>query len=179
MAISLIPAVPDEIKKIKKLYREAFPARERKPFSLFVRLRKAGKGEIFAVRRNGDFAGMIITADCGGAVLLDYFAILPEMRGGGVGSAALAALAMTYSGRRLFLMAEERDPSALNAEEREKRVAFYIRNGYAAPGAVIIEFGNRYELLTLGGDVGRDEYLALMRGTCGQLLYRIISPKII
>lgn len=82
--------------EIHALYETAFPAGEKNPFSMIVSGQETGLVEILAVEENDEFLGLAIMAKAGDRVLLDYFAIADEVRGHGVGSAALQALRERY-----------------------------------------------------------------------------------
>lgn len=113
MELCLVPAdTEQQLEQIKTLYREAFPADERKPFSLIMEKRQEGSMEILSLENRVNApAGISITASptrhqvLGEAilvydndlVLLDYFAISPSLRGNGFGSRALPFMNM-YSG---------------------------------------------------------------------------------
>ena len=46
-----------------RLYREAFPASERKPISMILKTRKKGRADIWCAMKDGRFAGMAITVN--------------------------------------------------------------------------------------------------------------------
>ena len=81
-----------------------FPPSELKPFASVQGLMRRGLYEPLALYADGAlaaYAWLVVLPGCPGA-LLDYFAVLPERRGGGVGTRALQALAGHYApaGRR-------------------------------------------------------------------------------
>lgn len=70
--------------QIEKLYYEAFPVEEQKPFSVILEKNREGSMEILAAENNHkDFTGLAITARHRDLVMLDYFAISPCHRQGG------------------------------------------------------------------------------------------------
>ena len=75
--------------EVHALYETAFPASEKKPFSMIVSGQGTGLVEILSLEENNRFLGLAIMAKAGDRVLLDYFAIADEVRGHGAGSAAL------------------------------------------------------------------------------------------
>ena len=91
---------------IEKLYLEAFPKSERKPFDLMLRKQTEGKMEILSIEEENAFLGLAILAFDKDIVLLDYFAISPDFRGQGVGSRAIQALQKIYRGKRFVLEIE-------------------------------------------------------------------------
>ena len=88
--------------EVHALYETAFPASEKKPFSMIVSGQGTGLVEILSLEENNRFLGLAIMAKAGDRVLLDYFAIADEVRGHGAGSAALQALRERYQGMKEF-----------------------------------------------------------------------------
>ncbi len=75
---------------LERLYMDAFPAAERKPFPLLVEKSREGVVELLAIEgEGGAFLGLAITVLSHGLVLLDYFAICPKLRGQEIGSGTL------------------------------------------------------------------------------------------
>ncbi len=151
-----------QLRDVRRLYRTAFPRTERKPFSLMLKKQKTGDMEIFRIERdNGAFLGLAITVLYGDIVLLDYFAVSPETRGQGVGSAALSLITAHCGTRRLILEIERTDVPAENPEQRQRRKAFYLRAGMHLEPWHVRLFGVEMELLTKNGSVSYNEYRAL------------------
>lgn len=96
-----------QVDRIHRLYREAFPAAERKPFFLIRRKAREGVTEMLSIEDgDGTFLGLAITMLDGDIVLLDYFAIEPACRESGVGSSAFALLKKRYESKRFILEIE-------------------------------------------------------------------------
>ena len=163
MKLKLIDAVNTAyFEPLCKLYESAFPEEEKKPMRLMLEKREAGYFEILAIVDEGDaFAGLAITVKCGGLVLLDYFAIAPELRGGGYGSLALKLLREKYPDRRLILEIESTLCPSDNPEQRNRRKRFYLANGMRPMPYRVYLFGVEMELMTFGGEVSFDEYHSL------------------
>ena len=81
-------------------------------------------------------------------LLLDYFAVTPELRGRGVGSAFLAALDAVLGGVCILGEVEMPDShdAGLNAM-RLRRIAFYERAGFSLTGAACRLYGVRYAII--------------------------------
>lgn len=159
-----------QLQQIESLYMRAFPPAERKPFSMIRKKREKGDVEILAIETvDGTFAGEAITVRCGTLVLVDYLAVSEEMRGCGVGSAALQLLRERYAGKRLFLEIEStKEQGAPNAEERERRKAFYLRNGLACMPFRAVEFGVEMEILAFSDAVTFDDLHGLYKSVFGR-----------
>ena len=95
-------ATSRELRKIKKIYLEAFPKSERKPFRLMKQKAAEGIMEFLSIRERGKLTGLAITVLYKDMVLLDYFAIEKSFRGQNLGTEALALLKKRYEGRRFF-----------------------------------------------------------------------------
>lgn len=149
---------PRDWRRIKKLYMQAFPVSERKPFFIIKRQHKKGLSDVLLVEDKGEFAGLAITMNGSDIVLLDYYAIDESKRDKGYGSAALKLLQERYSAYRFFLETEILDENADNAEERKRRKEFYLRNGMRELNIYVKLFGVDMELLGYNGAVTFEEY---------------------
>ena len=146
-----------------RLYRSAFPASERKPFSMIVKMWKAGKTDIWCLMENGVFRGLAITINSPKLVLLDYFAIGESCRGQGVGHGALAAILAHYRDRGVFLEIE--DPSLPGEDQtlRQRRKAFYLPCGLEELGVKALLFGVPMELLGVRCAMTFEDYRSFFR----------------
>lgn len=149
----------ERLRKVRLLYEKAFPRSEKKPFGMILRGRKKGNYEVLAVEgEDGGFQGLAVTMRWGELVLLDYFAVEPQCRGTGVGSRALSALQERYRGKKFLLEIE----STVGVEDREdarnRRKAFYLRNGMESMDFLVNLFGVEMELMTCGCTVTFEEY---------------------
>lgn len=115
------PAAPGQWLRLYKLYRTAFPASERKPFSMIVKMYRRGKTDLWCISRDGVFVGLAATINGEDLILLDYFAVEQNIRGQGVGSEALRALQKIYSGKGLFVEIESPYDDSPNRAERQRR----------------------------------------------------------
>lgn len=154
----------EDIPKIRRLYRSAFPRAERKPFWLIQGRSKKGAMEILTIEENG-FAGLAIMMYHKENVLLDYFAVEEEKRGCGTGAKALHMLKEKYKDKRFLLEIEL--PDGKDDEIKIRRKNFYLRNGMGETGQKVILFGVPMEILTTGFDIDFDEYLDIYKNTLG------------
>lgn len=144
--------------QMKKLYMEAFPANERKPFWLIKQKQKSGESNMWCLMEGKDFVGLAITMEVEDLVILDYFAIDSELRGKGLGSKALSCLKEMYQGKRLVLEIEDVEQENPEREMRLKRKAFYLANGLSEMGVKVTLYGVDMELLGVNCLVDFDEY---------------------
>lgn len=146
--------------RIRRLYARAFPATERKPFSMILSMRRRGKTDVWVMRREGRFAGFAATINGDGLILIDYLAVPQALRGQGVGSEALRALCDAYPGCGLFVEIESPFAPGDDQPERLRRRAFYERCGFRPSRTMADVFGVPMELLCHGCAVDFDRYHA-------------------
>ena len=146
--------------RIRLLYARAFPASERKPFSMILRMRRRGKTDVWVLRQEGRFAGFASTINGDGLILIDYLAVPQTLRGQGVGSEALRALCGAYPGCGLFVEIESPFEPGSDQPERLRRRAFYERCGFQPSRTMADVFGVPMELLCCGCTVDFDRYHA-------------------
>lgn len=155
-----------------------FPADELKPFRAVEEMMRAGIYEPLAFY---DGAGAMTAYAWQTALperrnaLIDYFAVDPALRGGGVGTAALRALADYYAPRRASLLIECEHPAeAPDAAAARRRIGFYLRAGARATAMESRVFGVRYQIYALpcGADAPDDELSRDLKE-----LYRVMVPE--
>lgn len=156
-------------KKIKKLYRSAFPANERKPLSVIRYKQYKKAADVWVLEDDGVFVGLAVTMNGSDMVLLDYFAIDDNKRNKGYGSKALKLLQKKYADYRFFLEIERTDVEADNTAERKRRKAFYLQNCMSELNVYVTLFGVEMELLGYQGDVSFEEYHHLYTSNYGRL----------
>ncbi len=150
----LIPIRWNHILSVWRIYLDAFPIAERRPFAINLRL--ARKGVIDLLTNDG---GKPVCLVCAAAwddlVLIDYLAVDANARGGGIGTQALRAALARYAGKRIFLEIEIPDPADGIGNDfvdiKARRKNFYLRNGFADTGVYVKLFGVPLELLSYEG----------------------------
>lgn len=168
----IYPAGKKDMDFIKRLYAAAFPAAERKPFSLIRRQVRRGLMELLVIADAEQPVGFAVTARAGEVVLIDYLAISDSCRSRGYGSAALRLLTGRYAGCALFLEVEASDNRAENQAQRIARKAFYLRNGFVETGEQIRLFGVEMELLSYPDALRFADCLPLYRRLYGRFYAR-------
>lgn len=157
-----------ELKKLKILYKRAFPKSERKPFAMILRSYAEQKGEIYAVFRGAKFAGLAIILISQEAVLLDYLAILPKFQSQKIGSAVISKIMQIYSEKTIFCEIESTEnlQNSLNSA-KFKRKKFYLSNGLFSTSIKISLWGVKMELLSTKKEASFDEYFQIYRYAYG------------
>lgn len=164
-----------EWKFLEAHYKEAFPESERKPFEMIREKHCQKQTDVWVLEEEGEFSGFAITMNGADLVLLDYFAICKEKRGGGLGSAGLCALRKMYRGKRFFLEVESLAVPADNMAERRRRKQFYLRNGMTELGVNAKLFGVEFELLGFDCEVSFRDYFSLYESIYGEYACRFLE----
>ena len=116
--------------QIKHLYQTAFPENEQIPWDELVRLIGEMHLDFTAYFEGESFIGFTIVFPYEPFNWYWYFAVRPELRGQGKGQQILTALLEKYKGKSCVLDMESPRQECNNKEQRQRRHAFYIRNGF-------------------------------------------------
>ena len=116
--------------QIKHLYQTAFPENEQIPWDELVRLIGEMHLDFTAYYGEDNFIGFTIVYPRTSFNWYWYFAVRPELRGQGKGQQILTALLEKYKGQSYVLDMESPRQECNNKEQRQRRHAFYLRNGF-------------------------------------------------
>lgn len=133
--------------RLNRLYVNAFPSAERKPFSRIRQMFREGKADVWCILKDGRFAGLATTVNGDGLILIDYFAVAKRLRGRGIGRGAMECLLSFYHDQGVFLEIESTDRPGLDQALRKKRKEFYLSCGFEDLGVKAKVFGVYMELL--------------------------------
>ena len=161
---------------IYRLYLDAFPASERKPFSIIRSMQKKGKTDVWYFEKDGRFAGFATTINGSDRILLDYLAVDRKKRGCGIGTEILNRIRMQYEGKGIFLEIERLSPDAPNAEERIRRKKFYLSSGMKELNVSARVFGVDMELLGWDCPMDFEEYRQFYRDNYSEFAAKNILP---
>ena len=168
---------PLQLFRIKRLYREAFPKCERKPFSIIKAMASRGKTDLWYFEDDYGFVGMCATINGEDNVLLDYLAVTKSRRSHGLGSLMLKEMLDHYYEYGVFLEIEELDDRAPNSKERRRRREFYLRAGLKPMNTYVNLFGVNMELLGVRCRLDFDEYRSFYLNNYGRFAYDHILPR--
>ena len=168
-----------DFKRIKKLYKQAFPANERAPFFLLSAKAKKESVDFLGIYDEEKWVGLMYVVNNADLSYIFYFAVSGKERGKGIGSGALNAAKEKYAGRKIFLAIEQLDKTAANYQERVKRKQFYKRSGFIDLKMKLREAAVTYDLLGIGGTVSAKEYEDVIGRYLGKVLSKLIIMKII
>ena len=153
--------------QVYMLYQKAFPASEKKPFSVIVKKYRQGVTDVWRFTREGKFAGLIITINGQEHILLDYLAVDTAQRGTGIGSEILQLMRQAYAGKGVFLEIESVYEECDNKAERLRRKHFYEKCGMESMGVVVWLFGVKMELLGFDCRLSYEQYHSFYRDNYG------------
>ncbi|MBE6570379.1 MAG: GNAT family N-acetyltransferase [Ruminococcaceae bacterium] len=158
------------------LYRNAFPAGERKPFSIIRKMQKMGRTDVWYAKKEGGFAGFAATINGNGRILIDYLAVDKKKRCQGIGTEILKLLRTRYEGMGVFLEIERVCADAPNAAERIRRKQFYLAAGMQEMHVFARVFGVEMELLGWNCTMDFEEYRAFYRDSYSEFAANHIKP---
>ena len=146
MILEQTKLTPALAKQARAIYLEAFPKEERLPWWL-LRLNATRKGiDITGWLEDDRLRGITVSVTEGGLHFLLFFAIHPQCRGKGYGSAILEALKTQYE--TVVLNVEPLLPDAPNLSQRQRRFRFYNRCGFRDTGYHVWEVGGMFRVLS-------------------------------
>ena len=164
--------------RLYKLYCDAFPSYERKPFSMIRSMQKKGKSDVWYFEKEGKLAGLVFTINSDDVILIDYLAIAPNRRGEGIGSAIITKLQKYYKGKGIFVEIESVFDECDNLNERMRRKDFYLKNGMIPMKVMVILFGVEMELLGINCQLTYDEYYSFYQDNYGDFAAKNIKPAV-
>jgi len=179
LMITLQTPNKDDNRKIKRLFRSAFPPDERPPYFLLNWKAKREKAQILVAKDNNTFVGFVYLVTHLDLVYLFFLAVDESRRRCGCGSKLLTALKEKYAGKRIFLAREPLDPDAENYAQRVSRHNFYLKNGLVDLPMKIKEGPLVYDTMGIGGNISADEYHALICAWGGKLIPRLIDMRML
>lgn len=167
---------------IRKLYnerlKEDFPPDELKPLAMILRALKKGRYICFGAVTDESVLAYAFFVQAGSDALFDYFAVKKELRSRGIGSRFLQRLISGPLRDRAHVLLEVDDPDlAANEEEyrkRERRLAFYLKNGLTETSvrAEVWHVGYRILALPVGQRPDPDDAKRIYAS-----LYRMMMPE--
>lgn len=146
----------EKFSEIERLYRAAFPREERVPMDTL--LEADAPYDFIACYDGAVLCGFYSALTFGDITHILFLAVEEKLRDHGYGSQILAEIGKAYAGNRVILDVEMVDPEADNNEQREQRIAFYMRNGYHHSGISYGWRGVMYEILILDGTISEEEF---------------------
>jgi GNAT superfamily N-acetyltransferase len=117
-------------KQLEILYKTSFPKQEQIPWDEFVPLIDKMSLDFTVYYEKDEIVGFTVVFPYKTFNWFWYFAVKPELRGQGKGQEILTAVIQKYKGKKFVLDLESTKQECENMEQRIKRHAFYLRNGF-------------------------------------------------
>lgn len=136
-----------DMDRLDELALEAFPPEEYFAPKKILELTRKSELDFWGVYANDRFVGFCVIALHRTMAYLFFLAINTENRSKGYGSAILSLLSKTYKSKQLTVDFEMVDENAPNYNQRVRRKAFYMKNGFNETGLFLTYFGVSYEVL--------------------------------
>jgi ribosomal protein S18 acetylase RimI-like enzyme len=151
-----------------------FPPDELKPLPRLLELMETGNYIPYGLFQDGELAAYALYWRAGEDpyVMLDYFAVLPQLRNGGVGSAFLQEMLEQFCQNGGGVFGEVEAPVSGDPETdalRRRRLGFYDRAGLRKMGYTSRIFGVPYVVLAYGPEISDEALMETHRA-----LYRSV-----
>lgn len=147
--------------KAKALYMRAFPREERLPWWILCLNSRREGIDLTAFLDGETFCGFTASVTVGSLHFLLFFAVEDPYRCMGYGSAILQKLQDEFE--TLVLNVEPLLPDAPNLSQRERRFAFYRRNGLIDTGYHVWEVGGKFRVLSTKQELDVPAYKKIFR----------------
>lgn len=136
--------------QLKRLYETAFPVEEQIPWQDLMRLVETMPLDFTAYYDHEALLGFTIVYPRKTFNWFWYFAVLDELRGKGIGQQILSRLIDKYKSSTNILDMESPEQVCDNTEQRRRRHAFYLRNGFRDTGVGRSFGGVDYTIMIMG-----------------------------
>lgn len=147
------------LKPVRELYESAFPVEEQIPWDDLMRLTVTMPLDFTIYYMDGTMVGLTIVYPRRSFNWFWYFAVPAHLRGRGIGQAILTRLIDRYKSSTNVLDMESPQQACDNAEQRRRRHAFYLRNGFRDTGVGRSFGGIDYTIMIMGeGTFTTDDY---------------------
>ena len=135
---------------VRRLYESAFPKEEQIPWADLMRLMKTMSLDFSVYYEDGNLVGLTIVYPRKQFNWFWYFAVPEELRGQGIGQRILTQLLERYKDESFILDMESPEQVCENSEQRKRRHAFYLRNGFRDTGVGKSFKGIDYTIMMIG-----------------------------
>lgn len=147
-------------KDVKRIYFDSFPKNERMPFPMMVAMSKLWNTQFLRFYDGDVLCGFIYLATNRKLAFVMFFAVDEKLRSKGCGSTILQEIRNRYPNKKIIISIEPCDADAPDIAAREKRKAFYLRNGYKETGYLVKLSGVVQEIIISGGEFVKSEFRA-------------------
>lgn len=161
-------------RSVSELIDLSIPQEEQLPRPMLTLMSFRGCVDFLSYHDGDDIVGVTYSLSHRGHAFVLYVAVAPGHRSKGYGSEILSHLRTRYDGIPLTLNVEPIDPSSDNNRQRERRVSFYLRNGFHDTGYELFDGPIRYTVLSTAEEFDPDSYRSVLGWlTFGYEMFRV------
>lgn len=121
-------------KRVKEIYMEAFPKKERMSYWMMLLMAKMEHTDFLAAYDGDKVCGLVYMAVVDKITFIMFLAVDSRVRSKGCGSQILSCVQERYPDNAIIVSIERCDEDAENREQRLRRKRFYLDNGYQETG---------------------------------------------
>ncbi|SFC12148.1 Acetyltransferase (GNAT) domain-containing protein [Alkalibacterium subtropicum] len=151
-----------DIRRMKRLNKEAFPTKERIAFTKLLALSRSLTFDFLAVKEGETFIGFYLIAKNPGSAYIFFFAVTEKQSSKGYGRQLLNAIKDYYPHQQIVLDLEEMAQTDPLEAHREKKKEFYEENGFHETGYDLAYGGKKYELLCSKNAFDKESFKTLL-----------------
>lgn len=159
---------------------EDFPFIERKPFYFLAKMYEEGRYISYVLEERGQVRGYasFVWKD-EDVLLLDYFATVSGRRGSGIGSKMIKLLARELEDKLIIFECESPERAKTEEEKiiRQKRIAFYKKNGAYSSNIEISVFGVVYKVMYISKKIKRKNIKYEIKNIYENMLPKFVFKK--
>jgi len=169
----------NDLELVRELNKAEFPRNERMPIWMLLRMTKSKKGvvDFLAFYDDDLFIGFISLFTICDLTYVALLAVNSKVQSKGYGSRILGYVKELYPDNRVTINIEVLDENAANSEQRKRRRAFYLKNGYESSGIILKMVGPALEvLISCGSTITKDELFTIAKAMYGTFTYIVMRP---
>ncbi len=137
--------------RAKQLYVSSFPKVERFPYWLICLVAYFPGLHFRTWYVDGRFVGLTYVLTRHSMSVIYYLAVVDKERSKGYGALLLKEIQKLRP--RTALITESDDVQAANREQRQRRISFYLRNGFVQTGWQLADYSGLYDIMATTKDL--------------------------
>ena len=148
--------------EIREIYERSFPKEERMPFFMMLGMSCLWNTQFLSFYDGETLCGLAYLAAMGRQTFLMFFAVEENIRSLGYGGRILEQIQALHPKNKIIVSIEPCGADAEYLENRVRRKAFYLRNGYKETGYFMKLAGQEQEILIKNGLFSKRGFTAFM-----------------
>ncbi len=153
---------PKDISEIESLNTEAFPLEERIPIANLISLASQSDYVLLAAYEKEQFVGFTFIAVNKPSIYLFLLAVSPALRSKGYGGKIVQNICEIYPDCQVVADIQRVDVTCENIEQRLKRRACYLNNGFHPTGHYLLFNGMDFDILCSHPSFNKDAFMRLL-----------------